>query len=342
VRFRLGPLGAPVAIIALWIAVRVAVLAPWAGAPNDAVRDTIPALIVTREPTPIVAATIEQSSKGALPADGHRRGLISRSIALELAALPPAQRGIAVATAAPQNPIFTLPPEEDHVANGRYPNLRSGIVDAGFVPRRTGFHALIGSAWELVNGSGGAVGVPTLGGSQMGVRLYLQGARAPVGLTARFSHALGARDVELSAGYALRGHGLGLLVERRQRLDVYGGAFAVTAYGGVYDVKLPAEMRFDGFAQGGVVGVHSQRLFGDGQARVTRRAEIYPGFSLGAGGGVWASAQDGVRRVEIGPLLEMRARTGTTGLRIAGEYRFRVTGDARPRSGPAVTIGMDF
>ncbi|WP_415642377.1 hypothetical protein [Sphingomonas antarctica] len=247
----------------------------------------------------------------------------------------------AVASAGPQK-FVGLPTSVDPVANGRYPQLRSGLVDANFVPRRTRFHALTGSAWELVNGTGGAVGVPSLGGSQLGARLFLQGADAPVGLTARISRALGAPDVEVSAGYALRGRGLGLLVERRQRLDAQDGAFVVTAYGGAYDVRLPAGMRFDGFAQAGVAGVHSRRWFGDAQARVTRRGEIYPGISLGAGGGAWASAQDDTRRVEAGPLVEMRLRAGTTGMRIAGEYRFRLTGNARPRSGPAVTIGLDF
>ncbi|HTI31496.1 MAG TPA: hypothetical protein VL405_05145 [Sphingomonas sp.] len=219
----------------------------------------------------------------------------------------------------------------------------SGVV-AGYVPpARTPHRPITGSGWALINGTGGAVGVPSLGGSQAGLRVYLQGAEAPLALTARVSRALGsAHDTEVSAGYALRARTLGLLVERRERIDVKSGAFVVTGYGGLYDIALPLGLRVDGFAQGGLAGLRQRRWFADGQARMTRRAAVSPRLSLGIGGGVWASAQQGARRVEAGPLVEARVRTSSSGLRIAGEYRFRVTGDANPRSGPALTVGVDF
>lgn len=220
---------------------------------------------------------------------------------------------------------------------------RSGVVAGYVTPPRPPRRALSGSGWLLVNGAGGAVGVPSLGGSQTGMRLLFQGSTAPLALTARISRALGsAHDSEVSAGYALRAKGLGLLVERRERLDVKSGAFVVTGYGGIYDAKLPAGLQFDGFVQGGVAGMRQRRWFADGQARVTERATLSQGLSLGVGGGAWASAQQGARRVEAGPLIEARLRTGAVGLRVAGEYRFRVTGDANPRSGPALTVGVDF
>lgn len=223
------------------------------------------------------------------------------------------------------------------------PFLRSGIVAGSPVRTAARHRPLSGSAWALVNGAGGAVGVPSLGGSQTGIRLYLQGQEAPLALTARVSRALGrTRDTEVSAGYALRGRGVGLLFERRERLAAKDGAFAVTSYAGAYDVRLPADLSFDGFAQAGVAGIHSRRWFADGQARVTRRLSLSDRFHLGAGGGIWASAQTGSRRVEAGPLIEARVRIGPIGLRVAGEYRLRVTGDAFPRSGPALTIGADF
>ncbi len=219
---------------------------------------------------------------------------------------------------------------------------RSGTVAGYAAPARPPHRAFSGSGWALINGTGGAVGVPSLGGSQTGVRLFVQGKGAPLALTARISRALGAAyDTEVSAGYGLRARGVGLLVERRQRLDVKSGAFVVTGYGGVYDIRL-AGLRFDGFAQGGVAGLRQRRWFADGQARVTQRAAISSSLSLGTGGGVWASAQTGARRVEAGPLVEARTRTGAIGLRVAGEYRFRLTGDAAPRSGPALIVGVDF
>ena len=117
----------------------------------------------------------------------------------------------------------------------------------------------------------------------------------------------------------MRSRGFGLLVERRQRLDVKSGAFAVTGFGGIYDVKLLAGLRFDGFAQGGVSGLRQRRWFADGQARLTERAALSSHAILGVG---WASAQQGARRVEAGPLVEARVSTGAVGLRVSREFAF--------------------
>ncbi len=275
----------------------------------------------------VIARQVRQRNPKARVRSGAYRSPALRAFANPVASGP----AVATLTA---NVVETGPP----LFQGRM-----GTV-TGYTPSpRTQHHAFTGSGWALVNGTGGAVGVPSLGGSQTGVRLFLQGKSAPLALTARVSRALGrARDTEVSAGYGLRTRGMGLLVERRQRLDVHNGAFVVTGYGGIYDVRLPVGLRFDGFVQGGVAGLHQRRWFTDGQARVTERAALSTRVSFGAGGGAWASAQQGARRVEAGPLIEARVRAGAVGLRVAGEYRFRVTGDATPRSGPALTIGVDF
>jgi hypothetical protein len=336
VKLRLGPLGAPLAIVLAWVAVRVAVLLPVPHvASGTRALDSHP--IARLAPPPMVATnTISGSPKPA----GQR---LATLVPLDVREPSYRRASVPVASDAPSLSIAQPPssPNEQSEAPPLFEG-RSGVV-AGAPRRRQAHRALTGSGWALVNGAGGAVGVPSLGGSQAGMRLFLQGESAPLALTARVSRALGAaRDTEVSAGYGLRGRGLGLLVERRERLDVRSGAFVATAYGGIYDVRLPAGLRFDGFAQGGVAGLRQRRWFADGQARLTGRASLSPNLSLGAGGGTWASAQQGARRVEAGPLVEARVRTGAVGLRIAGEYRFRLTGDATPRSGPALTVGVDF
>ena len=337
-RLRLGPLGAPVAIVLAWVGVRIAVLLP--------VPEGVPAL------RPVSTPPLASSASLPAPARFAEHDIAAPTAPARRYADPAAPRvgrtryrQTVLATALTASPAHIEQVTPGPINPGRAPPAfrgRSGIV-AGYAPRPPTHRAFTGSGWALVNGTGGAVGVPSLGGSQTGVRLFLQGESAPLALTARVSRALGAaRDTEISAGYALRARELGLLVERRQRLDAKSGAFAVTGYGGVYDVRLPAGLRFDGFAQGGVAGLRRRRWFADGQARVTGRAALSPSLSLGAGGGAWASAQQGARRVEAGPLIEAPMSAFDKTVEVAGEYRFRITSDATPRSGPALTIGVDF
>lgn len=336
-KFRLGPLGAPAAIVLAWVAVRVAVLMPQPDEPRMARQSPHAARSASNRP-----AMRAPESAGVKQAASQPRRAARQAPPHALSFKGPEARLVNVSptpdTILTAKPAFADPSRSQPVFQGR-----RGVVAGYSPPQRPPHHAVSGSGWVLVNGTGGAVGVPSLGGSQTGLRLFLQGAGAPLALTARVSRALGApHDTEVSAGYGLRARGLGLLVERRQRLDVKSGAFVVTGYGGVYDVRLPAELRFDGFAQGGVAGLRQRRWFTDGQARVTGRARLSSDVSVGVGGGVWASAQPGARRVELGPLAEARWRTGAAGLRVAGEYRFRMTGSANPRSGPALTVGIDF
>ena len=72
-----------------------------------------------------------------------------------------------------------------------------------------------------------------------------------------------------------------------------------------------------GLTRAGDAGVHSRRWFGDAQARVTKRGEKLSGHQPWRRRWYWASAQYGTRRVETGPLIEMRVRGGTTPVRIA-------------------------
>jgi hypothetical protein len=128
-----------------------------------------------------------------------------------------------------------------------------------------------------------------------------------------------------------------LLAERREALGRTGrSAFAVTLHGGVGEVPLPTGFRLDAYGQAGLVGVRSRDLFVEGSARAAR--PVAAGFSLGAG--VWAAAQPGASRLDIGPTVTLRLpQLGAT---VSADWRFRTAGRARPGSGPALTLWTDF
>ena len=60
------------------------------------------------------------------------------------------------------------------------------------------------------------------------------------------------------------------------------------------------------------------------------------------GAGAWAGGQEGATRLDLGPRASLRLRLGETASRLALDWRFRVAGEARPASGPALTLSAGF
>jgi hypothetical protein len=216
-----------------------------------------------------------------------------------------------------------------------------GVPDQAGAPRRWS-----GSAWLLARRDGGAALAPggTLGDSQAGARLLYRlndDAARPLVLSVRAYLPLrSTTGAEAAAGIdwrPVRGVPIHVLAERRQRLGRGGrSAFALSAYGGGSAVFGRA-WRIDGYAQAGIVGTRSRAAYVDGSMRLSR--------ALGPveiGGGVWGAAQPGASRLDVGPQLAVPIMVGHAALRVSAEYRFRVAGDARPASGPAITLGVDF
>jgi hypothetical protein len=98
---------------------------------------------------------------------------------------------------------------------------------------------------------------------------------------------------------------------------------------------MPARFQLDAYLQGGIVGFRRRDRFIDGGLTLTR--PIYRQFSGGVG--VWGAAQPGVYRVDAGPRITMKVRDN---VRVHFDWRQRVTGNAQPGSGPAVTLAGDF
>lgn len=237
------------------------------------------------------------------------------------------------------------------IAATSMPPLRSSVVvprqsmPAAF--RKPGIDRLQLSAWALLrNPQAGVAGTRSLatggalGASQAGARLTYSFTRQ-IAATLRSSSEVGRRGGEFAAGLRLQPLGnipLWVNAERRMRIGRYGGgrnAFALFLEGGVYDRPMPFRLRLDAYLQAGVVGFKQRDRFIDGNATLT--GPVYRQFS--AGFGVWGGAQPGVYRVDAGPRITMRVRSN---LKVHVDYRQRLAGNARPGSGPAITLAGDF
>ena len=179
-----------------------------------------------------------------------------------------------------------------------------------------------------------------LGASQAGARLIYNWNRQ-IALAARVSSEVGRRGGEVAAGVRVRplvNIPVWITAERRQAIGRYGGgrsAFAVFLEGGMYQRPLPWRFSFDTYVQGGVVGARSRDWFVDGALAVTR--PVFRNFS--AGFGFWGSAQPGLSRVDAGPRVSMQVRKD---LKVHFDWRQKLVGNARPGSGPAITLSGDF
>jgi hypothetical protein len=166
------------------------------------------------------------------------------------------------------------------------------------------------------------------------------GIEPALALTGRLSSALSARQGEASVGVALRRGPFAVLAERRVALDSGGrNDWSVTAVAGVSDVRLPLDLRLDGYAQAGIVGRDG---FAYGALRVERAVLGAGNSRLSVGAGTWGSIQPGVARLDVGPQIVARTMLAGRAMRVSAEWRQRVAGNAAPGSGPVVTLGADF
>lgn len=210
------------------------------------------------------------------------------------------------------------------------------------------------SAWAILRPAGSGLNLATngqLGASQAGIRVQQQllhiGQRLPIAFNLRVSAPLDQK-LGREAGFGLgtrpvKQVPVELILERRVALDRGGrNAFAVIAAGGFNDKRLVSKVSLSGYAQTGIVGFARGDGFVDGALQIERALleRSHTGLRLGAG--IWGAAQPSVARIDIGPILAVKQRLGPASLRISAEYRWRVAGQARPASGPALSIGTDF
>ncbi len=200
--------------------------------------------------------------------------------------------------------------------------------------------ALLRQQQTAVAGSPSLGNTGSLGASQAGARLIYNFSPA-LAASLRASSTVGRRGGEVAGGIRyrpLQSIPVWLTFERRQAIGNYGGgrnAFAVFAEGGIWGQPVPLGFTLDAYLQGGMVGFKSRDLFADGAATFSR--PVYRQFS--AGFGVWGGVQPGLYRVDAGPRVTMKVRRN---LRVHFDWRQKLAGNARPGSGPAVTLAGDF
>ncbi len=337
---RSPPLRFLVLLLAGWTGLRAAWLAPgWPTPPAEAGEAPAgrsgSATARSPEAGPLARPPV-RAAAGPAPANRRPRP----------APVPGAAPRLAAAPALPEAPTWgppawPLPPPDRNEHRAAAPLRPGSAASPGRAGARWSF-----AAWSFARRGDSAALAPggILGGSQAGAvaRFRLNGDPArPLALAVRLSSPLGrAAGAEAAVGVdwqPSRRIPVHVLAERRQALGREGrSAFGLAFHGGVSDSPV-AGFRVDAYAQAGIVGTRSRDLFGDGALRLS-----LPLGRVRLGAGAWAAAQPGVARLDLGPQASLRLPLVGRHFLVAADWRFRVAGQARPGSGPALTVAADF
>ena len=196
-------------------------------------------------------------------------------------------------------------------------------------------------------GSTGAfrAGLPSLGGSQAGVRVvYTLDKAAGLGLSLRAASPLSASGAEAMAGIAWQPPDLPvtLLAEQRFGLDHQGSGPSLSLVGGTGPKPVAPGITAESYGEVGVVFRHKADYFAGASLRLGHKIAQVDGHSISLGTGAWGGIQRGTRRLDIGPSLATDLALGGRHARLSLEWRQRVAGNAAPGSGLALTLGADF
>ena len=329
-----------------WVALRALTAAP-----DPAVRaapGTSPSGRSYGLPTPVFATAYAMPPPAPRPAPAPRSATLpDRAVPrapLMLAALPPHQRRrpdpsrIALAMVGLLSPGTpwpnAAPPPQTMPMAGRRP-----------VPTGSRWSA---SAWLLIRDGGSpapGLGGGQLGGGQGGVRLaYALGRARRVALVARLTSPLSGSGREAAIGIEWRPTRLPirLVAEHRFALDGGKGGPGIAVIGGTGPARIGGGFDLETYGQAGVIRRSRTEFYADGSARLTRPLATLGKARVDLGLGVWGGAQRGAARLDMGPTLGVRTPIGGKTVRLSFEWRQRVAGQARPASGPALSIGSDF
>lgn len=199
------------------------------------------------------------------------------------------------------------------------------------------------SFWRNGGGSN-RVGLAQYGGGQSGV-IATYRVTSRISLLARGAVAHDRiREREVAGGLRwlpIGNPAIALTAERRIR-NGRGDAYATYISGGKSAMTLPMDFKLDAFGQAGYVSGAGGGPFFDAQARTTREYRPFAQQSVRLGAGLWAGGQEGAARLDIGPTIGTDVKVGETSIRVDADWRWRVAGDARPASGPALTLSTSF
>lgn len=207
--------------------------------------------------------------------------------------------------------------------------------------------ALTGSVWVVARGSGEGAGAatPQLGGGQAGLRLVRPIDRARrVAVAGRVTTPLDGPGQEAALGVEWQPVRLPvrLVAEQRLGIDTRAGGPTLAMVGGTGPEPVGGGFGLESYAAAGAIGRDGVQLFAEGSVRVARPAGRVGKSELALGAGAWGATQPGAARVDVGPSVELAVPVSGRRLRLIADWRERVGGDARPGSGPVLTLATDF
>uniref|UniRef100_UPI0025D1D944 hypothetical protein n=1 Tax=uncultured Sphingomonas sp. TaxID=158754 RepID=UPI0025D1D944 len=224
------------------------------------------------------------------------------------------------------------------------PPLLPLATPAAIIPR--GPSRLAGSVWGITRDGGiGQASGGQLGGSQAGIRVtYALGTSRRIALAARFSTPLAGRGAEAALGLDWQPTRLPihLLAERRIALDGGRGGTTLGLVGGYGPAPVAGPVTVEGYGQAGLIARDGTEAFVDGALRLAHPVAHRGKARLDVGIGTWGGAQRGAARLDIGPSLGFVVPVANHNLRLTADWRQRIAGNARPDSGPALSIGTNF
>ncbi|MFW2850671.1 hypothetical protein ACM61V_01920 [Sphingomonas sp. TX0543] len=329
------PLRFVMAIVGGWIGVRVAILWP--------AEEPVAALVAAAAPQLIGAPAADAGPFAPAAAAIDRGEPIARAGWTRPALAPASRQGEPLLTLA-----LTAPAPVEAIADSARLNAPQPGEAIGAPlppPDRGAGSRLSASAWLIARGAGAAAQFsPQLGGSQAGARLtYALGDSRRLSVAARISSALAVRQREAAIGLDWRPTALPIHLFAEQRIALAGsrGGPAAGVIAGLPPKPIAAGFALEGYGQAGVIARDGGEAFVDGAAHLRRRVAKIGTARVELGLGAWGGAQRGASRFDVGPAASI-AIPAALPLRVSLEWRQRVAGDARPESGPALSIGADF
>ena len=313
-----------------WTVARVLLLWPQAETMRDLIRDIVPIARAGAGPVGRPMARIERT--------GPRLGPVGRT------------RQSATVSSRSIMPVLLTPRQDPHPPPDPKPAMLVpspyGSMPALLPDARRSDSRWSGSGWAILrNGGAGTVTGSRLGGAQAGVRVaYALGTARRVAVAARLTTPLEGRGREAAIGVEWRPTRLParIVAEQRIALDGGGGGPVLGIVGGIDPTPVLGRLRLEAYAQAGGIVRDGVEGFVDGAARLTHPLAEASGVRVDLGVGGWGGAQRGAARLDIGPSLGIVLPVAKANLRLTLDWRERVAGDARPGSGPALSIGTDF
>jgi hypothetical protein len=303
-------------------------------------------------------ATLPEAIEQALPIQRFSARAGTLPVAAPVAARPLPLRATAVpqVTRSDGAPAAVERARVDPVALDRLASVSGQVLGAplGALPASPQVATLPLSAQPLsrwsasgwfVTRRGAPAGGAMLGGDQVGLRVaYAFGAAQRTRFYLRATAPLAMPGREVAAGVEWQPTDLPLRIVGEQRFGLDGnrGGPSIAVIGGVDAVELPLKFELEAYGQAGAVWRGRADSFADGAARITREVVSAGGTRLALGAGVWGAAQRDAARLDMGPSAVVTLLLGEQAMKLSIDWRERVAGDARPGSGPAVTLGADF